>query len=189
MFKYKSWLIIGCWWLSSCASHGPDKLPPSGAPAEPPPPPPVVAAVLPPPPPPLPPPISPDIFDVLAYARKISTLPSASLEQECRLSERAYKESKSDKTRLQYALLLSLPGGCNDNAHALKLLQEPAAADAKGLNDLASWLKRWISETRELNERMLALEERHRAMLTKNEELQHKLDRLLEIERRLLERK
>lgn len=126
-----------------------------------------------------------DVESYLAYFRYASNLSNDDLKKEYNAVSQVYGKSRSDDSRMQLALLLSLPGASfRDDARAQSLLKEVIANKANDdspLKDFALLLSTQIVEHRKQ-------EEKTKTEQARAEELEQKLEALKSIERSIIER-
>ena len=121
----------------------------------------------------------------LTYFRYISSLSGEELKKEYAVINQAYAKTKNDNSRLQLALLLSLPNtGFRDDSRALGLLKEflaNKANDSSQLKDFALLLSAYIAEHKRQEEKLKTEQSRNeelKAEQSRNEELEQKLEGL-----------
>jgi len=147
-----------------------------------------------------------DVDAYLAYFRYASSISGEELKKEYAEINQAYAKTKNDNSRLQLALLLSLPNtGFRDDAKALGLLREFLASKANEssqLNDFALLLSAQIAEHKRQEEKLKTEQSRNEEMEQKlegmkdklkteqsrSEELEQKLEALKVIEKSIIER-
>lgn len=116
-----------------------------------------------------------DVDGYLAYFRYASSISGEELKKEYTVINQAYAKNKNDSSRLQLALLLSLPNtGFKDDAKALGLLKEflaNKANESSHLKDFALLLSAHIAEHKRQEEKLKTEQSR-------NEELEQKLEGL-----------
>ena len=142
----------------------------------------------------------------LAYFRYTSSLSGEELKKEYAVVNQAYAKTKNDNSRLQLALLLSLPNtGFRDDSRALSLLKEflaNKASDSSQLKDFALLLSAYIAEHKrqeekikteqtrgeELEQKFEGLKDNLKTEQSRSEELEQKLEALKGIEKSIIER-
>ena len=142
----------------------------------------------------------------LAYYRYVSGMSGEELKREYIATNQVYAKSKNDNSRLQLALLLSLPNASfRDDTRALALLKEfPAdkAGSSSQLKDFALLLSAYIAEHKRLDEKLKTeqsrneeqeqklegLKEKLKTEQSRSDELEQKLEALKGIERSIIER-
>lgn len=147
-----------------------------------------------------------DVDGYLAYFRYASSISGEELKKEFTVINQAYAKTKNDNSRLQLALLLSLPNtSFRDDAKALGLLREFLASKANEssqLRDFAWLLSTQIAEHKRQEEKLKTEQSRNEEMEQKlegmkdklqteqsrSEELEQKLEALKVIERSIIER-
>lgn len=158
-----------------------------------------------------PPPEIQEVIDLLSYFQRIVALPADELRKEYNAANTVFQRDKSEQQRLRLALLLSVPGASfRDDAKLLGLLESVAPKSGNGdanspQRQLAAILQKLNAErVRQIREEqkraeqlpredvkraeeLLALNRRLEGQLTdekrRSDELQKKLDALLNIER------
>lgn len=128
----------------------------------------------------------------LAYFRYASNLSNDDLKKEYAAASQVYGKSKSDGSRLQLALLLSmLAASFRDDARALGLLKEVIANKANDniqLKDFALLLSTHIAERKKQEDKIKSEQGRAEELEQKLGELEQKLEALKSIERSIIER-
>ena len=114
--------------------------------------------------------------NLLLYYQHVRKLGGTELNREHDVARQAYNRSRTDFSRVRFAMVLSLPNTAfNDDGRALELL-EPVAKNATGqLNGLAYLLSAQLQERKRLD--------------ANAQGLQQKLDALRSLERSMIERK
>lgn len=119
-----------------------------------------------------------DLDEVLRYFQRIKKLNNAELSREYEHVSQSFSHTKADLSRVQYALLLSLPNASfRDDAAALNLLKEWSKENKttpSGLRIFGGLLASLLEEIREKDKRA--------------EVLQKKLDALKSMEKNLMQR-
>ncbi|MGD9787624.1 MAG: hypothetical protein AB7U30_06690 [Sulfuricellaceae bacterium] len=119
-----------------------------------------------------------------AYAKK---LPAADLNREHEAIRQSFTRSHDDFARIQYALLLSLPGTrFHDEGRALKILEGWQKDDDTGLRRFGAFLAAQLAEQRRLDDSADALRARLKEEQRRADEAEAKLNALKSIERSLL---
>lgn len=133
-----------------------------------------------------------DADTYLAYFRYASNLSNDDLKKEYMTVSQVYGKSKSDGSRLQLALLLSMPSaGFRDDARALGLLKEVMtnkADDNAQLKDFALLLSTHLVERKKQEEKIKSEQGRAEELGQRLGELEQKLEALKGIERSIIER-
>jgi hypothetical protein len=147
-----------------------------------------------------------NIDGYLAYYRYTSNLSSEEQKKEYAMVNQAYAKNKNDSSRLQLALLLSLPNtSFKDDSRALSLLKEflaNKATDSSQQKDFALLLSTYIAEHKrqeeklkteqgrneELEQKLETLKEKLKTEQSHGEELEQKLEALKGIEKSIIER-
>lgn len=120
-------------------------------------------------------PTAADVENLVHYFGYIRTLAPADLAKEYEAARQAYNRSRSEDSRLRFAMLLSLPAApFADDSRALDVL-DPVLRKGNGrYYSLASMLSTTIQEQKRLNANVQGL--------------QQKLDALKSLERSIIER-
>lgn len=142
----------------------------------------------------------------LAYYRYASSLSSEELKKEYMANNQAYIKNRNDNSRLQLALLLSLPNASfRDDSRALALLKEflaNKANDSSQLKDFALLLSAYIAEHRrqeeklkteqsrneEQEQKLEGLKDKLKIEQSRSDDLEQKLEALKGIEKSIIER-
>ena len=142
----------------------------------------------------------------LAYYRYASSISGEELKKEYMTTNQAYIKTKSDASRLQLGLLLSLPNsGFRDDSRALTLLREflsNKANESSQLKDFALLLSSYIAEHKrqeeklkteqsrneEQEQRLEGLKDKLKMEQSRGDELEQKLEALKGIEKSISER-
>lgn len=147
-----------------------------------------------------------DVDGYLAYFRYASSISGEELKKEYTVINQAYAKTKNDNSRLQLALLLSLPNtSFRDDAKALSLLREFLASKANENSQLRdfAWLlstqivehkrqeeklKTEQSRNEEMEQKLEGMKDKLQTEQSRSEELEQKLEALKVIERSIIER-
>ena len=132
-----------------------------------------------------------DVASLLAYNQRLTRLPADEQRQEFAAAQQAFAREASELNRLRLALAWCLPNAAwRDDGRLLKLLEESGslkAEESSPLRHLALLLYQEVGERRQEDQRLENERRRHETQLREEkrhaEELQGKLDRLMEIER------
>ncbi|HXZ95636.1 MAG TPA: hypothetical protein VEG37_01105 [Burkholderiales bacterium] len=142
----------------------------------------------------------------LAYYHHVTNISGDELKKEYLAINQAYVQTKNNDSRLQLALLLSLPNtSFKDNSKALALIREFLAnktSDTSQVKDFALLLSTYVSENKRQEEKMKAeqsrneeqvqkldeLKDKLKAEQSRSEELEQKLEALKGIEKSIIER-
>ena len=142
-----------------------------------------------------------DVATLLAYNQRLSRLPADQQRQEYLAAQQAFAGEASEMNRLRLALALCLPNATwRDDARLAKLLEESSslnAAEGSAMRQLALLLYQEVGERRQEEQRLEASlrdeRRRHEAQQREDkrriDELQSKLDALMEIEREFSRRR
>lgn len=137
-------------------------------------------------------PLQSDTARALGFYDRIIRLKGAELGRELEAAKQSYEREKSDLNRVQLAMILSLPGSGFRDEHAAAQLLQPFVRDksleASPLRPLALLLNTQVSEVRKLDEALQQQGARTKEEQRRAEDLQQKLDALLEMEKKLIER-
>ncbi len=147
-----------------------------------------------------------DVAGYLAYFRYASSMSSEELKKAYTAVNQVYAKNKNDSSRLQVALLLSLPNtSFRDDAKALGMLKEflaNKANESSQLKDFALLLSAQIAEHKrqeeklkteqsrneELEQKLEGLNDKLKTEQSRSEELDQKLEALKVIEKSIIER-
>lgn len=128
----------------------------------------------------------------LRFYDRLLKLKGAELAQELDIARQAFEKDKSELNRVQLAMLLSLPGTSFRDDHTAYNLLQPFARD-KGfetsvLRPLAVLLYMELAELRRLDEALQQQTAKTRDEQRRAEALQQKLEAILEMEMKMIER-
>ena len=137
-------------------------------------------------------PIQSDTDRVARFYDRMLTLKAGELADELDVTRQSFEKDKSELNRLQLALLLSLPGASfrDDNA-AIALLHpftKDKGRDGSTLRPLAIWLHSELLELRRTDEALQQQSAKLKEEQRRGEALQQKLDAILEMEMKMIER-
>jgi len=137
-------------------------------------------------------PMPSDLDRIAKFYDRLIPMKSGELARELDSSREAFEKDKSDFNRLQLALLLSLPGTTfrDDNA-ALALLNafvKDKSPEGSTLRPLAILLHSELLELRRIDEALLQQAAKLKDEQRRSEALQQKLDAILEMEMKMIER-
>jgi hypothetical protein len=128
----------------------------------------------------------------LRFYDRIIRLKGAELAQELETTRRSFEGEKTELARVQLAMILSLPGAAFRDEHAADLLLMPYVKDRSlepsPLRPLALLLHAQLAENRKADEALQQQAARTKEEQRKAEALQQKLEALLEMEMKMLER-
>jgi len=131
-----------------------------------------------------------EVDGVLKYYHRVLSLKGPELNREYERARQEFEREPSDTNRLQLAVLLSMPGaGFRDDSAAIGLLQplkERTAED--GLKPLALLMQTYILELRRTEDALQAQSSKLRDEQRRAEALQQKLEALLQMEMKMIER-
>ena len=170
-----------------CVQPAPKPPPPAPPRVEPPPPSPAQAA---PPPPPVP--RVSDTERLLYYYEYLQTLRPDQLAREQERTQRFFGQHRSDFATLQLVLLRCLPGSSvKDRAQAQEMLSsylKETRDRASELRPFALMLNNLLSEQLRQESELQVQIQKVKDEARRNDQLQEKLDALVETERKMLER-
>ncbi len=145
----------------------------------------------------VPPPLAPepavsDVDRLLAFHQRILALKGPELGKEFDKARVAFDRDGSDVNRMQLALMLSIPGAAfRDDAVAIGLLQpilrDRVPSESK-LRPFAQLLQVYLLEFRRIDDALQAHSGKLREEQRRAEALQQKLEALLEMEMKMIER-
>lgn len=128
----------------------------------------------------------------LRFYARIINLKGAELAQELGSARRDFETEKSGLNRIRLAMLLSLPDATFREDHAASHLLQPLLRDRQledsPLRPLALLLNGHLAETRKLEEALQQQTTKTKEEQRKSEALQQKLEAILEMEMKMLER-
>jgi hypothetical protein len=138
------------------------------------------------------PPVPSDADRLARFYERLLPMKGGELARELDASREAFEKDKSDLNRLQLALLLSLPGTSfrDDNA-ALALLSafvKDKSQEASTVRPLGLWLHAELLEVRRSDEALQQQSAKLKEEQRRSEALQQKLDAILEMEMKMIER-
>lgn len=137
-------------------------------------------------------PLQSDNDRALRFYDHIIHLKGADLGRELATAKREFEKEKSGLNRIQLAMLLSLPGAQFRDDHAAAGLLQPFFKDknleGSTLRPLALILNGQLIETRKLEDAIVLQAAKTKEEQRKSEVLQQKLEALLEMEMKMLER-
>lgn len=133
-----------------------------------------------------------DVDRLLQFHQRALALRGAELAREYDRTRLEFEKDASDLNRMQLALMLSIPGAAfRDDAAAVGLLQ-PILRDrsepGSPLRPLASLLQSYVLELRRVDDALQGQAGRLREEQRRAEALQQKLEALLEMEMKMIER-
>ncbi|HYH43188.1 MAG TPA: hypothetical protein VD867_14535 [Burkholderiales bacterium] len=118
-----------------------------------------------------------------ARMRKLVPLELAREQEAARLS---FNQSRSDSTRVRFAMALALPGAPgSDDARALDLLEPLVKTPGATLHSLAFLLSSYVQEQRRLAAQVAGLQQHLQGLQQNVQGLQQKLDAIKSLERSL----
>ncbi|HEX7952161.1 MAG TPA: hypothetical protein VF523_03710 [Burkholderiales bacterium] len=137
-------------------------------------------------------PMQSDPDRIAKFYDRLLTMKASELSVELETAREAFSKDRSDLNRLQLALLLSLPGtSFRDDNGALALLGTFAKDRNHGnstLRPLAMWLYSGLLELRRSDEALQQQAAKLKDEQRRSEALQQKLDAILEMEMKMIER-
>jgi hypothetical protein len=133
-----------------------------------------------------------DVDRLLEFHQRALALKGPDLAREYERTRRQFEKDASDLHRMQLALMLAIPGAAfRDDAAAIGLLQ-PIVRDRRqpdsGLRPLAQLLQSYVLELRRVEDTLQTQTSRLRDEQRRAEALQQKLEALLEMEMKMIER-
>jgi hypothetical protein len=133
-----------------------------------------------------------DADRLLKYYHRVLSLKGGELAREYERARQAFEREGSDVNRIQLAMLLSLPSaGFRDDSAAIGLLQ-PVLKEQRGeessLRPLALLMQSYILEVRRAEDALQTQTSKLRDEQRRGEALQQKLEALLEMEMKMIER-
>ncbi len=129
------------------------------------------------------------VEEALRYHVYIKKLPNAELVKEYEGVRQAFERRHDDFSRIQYALLLSLPKApFSDDNRALKLLEGWQRDDSSGLRRFGAFLSAQLAEEKRLEESIDALRAKLKDEQRRADDAEAKLNALKSIERSMQQR-
>jgi hypothetical protein len=129
---------------------------------------------------------------ITRFYDRLLAMKGIELARELEISRDAFEKDKSELNRLQLALLLSLPGtNFRDDNAALALLSvfvKDKSQEGSSLRPLAIWLNSELLELRRSDEALQQHAARLKEEQRRADALQQKLDAILEMEMKMIER-
>lgn len=127
------------------------------------------------------------VEEALRYYTYAKKLPATDLNREYEAIRQTFNRNHDDFTRIQYALLLSIPGTrFHDDGRALKVLEGWQKDDDTGLRRFGAFLAAQLAEQRRLDDSADFLRARLKEEQRRADEAEAKLNALKSIERSLL---
>ena len=136
-------------------------------------------------------PMQSDVDRIVRYYDRLLSIKGAELASELDIARESFEKDKSELNRLELALLLSLPGtGFRDDNAALALLNYFIKEKNRegSLRPLAIWLHSELSELRRTDEALQQQTGKLKDEQRRTEALQQKLDAILDMEMKIIER-
>jgi hypothetical protein len=128
----------------------------------------------------------------LRFYDRIIRLKGSELARELETTRQGYEREKTELGRVELAMILSLPGAPFRDDHAAAQLLQPYARDRSleqsPLRPLAMLLSMQLAENRKQEEALQQQVARTKDEQKKADDLQQKLDALLDMEKKLIER-
>lgn len=133
-----------------------------------------------------------DVERMLEYYDRVARLKGNELAKEYELARDQFEKQQTESNRMQLAMLLSLPqAGFHDDTSALGLVQawtqDRSLAESR-MRPLALLLQTHLTESLRLSEALHAQSGKLKDEQRKAEALQQKLEALLEMEMKMIER-
>lgn len=133
-----------------------------------------------------------DTERALRFYDRIIQLKGSELAQELATAKQEFEKEKSGLNRIQLVMLLSVPGSAFRDDHAAANLLQPFLKDknaqASPLRPLAVLLNSQLSESHKQDEALQQQTAKTKEEQRKSDALQQKLEALLEMEMKMLER-
>jgi hypothetical protein len=137
-----------------------------------------------------------DVDALLAEFERLRRLPASELAREQEASRHAFNQSRSDASRIRFAMAMTVPGSApGEETRALELLDPIVKNTAAPLHGLAFLLSAYIHEQRRivamaqgLQQNVQGLQQSNQTLQQNVHALQQKLDALRTLERSLSER-
>ncbi len=137
-------------------------------------------------------PMQSDPDRIARFYDRLLTMKGVELAGELEAARASFEKDKSELNRLQLALLLSLPGtGFRDDNAALALLNpfmKDKPRDGSTLRPLAIWLRSELLELRRADEVFQQQASKLKEEQRRTEALQQKLEAILDMEMKMIER-
>jgi hypothetical protein len=137
-------------------------------------------------------PLHSDTDRALGFYDRIIRLKGPELAQEYEMARQAFDKNRTELNRVELSMILSLPGtGFRDEQAAMGLLQpflKDKALEESPLRPLALLMYSHMAELRRADEALQQQGARAKEEQKRAETLQQKLDALLEMEKKLIER-
>ena len=137
-------------------------------------------------------PMQSDPERIVRYYNRLLAIKGAELASELDIARESFEKDKSELNRLQLALLLSFPGtGFRDDNAALALLNsfiKEKNRESSTLRPLAIWLHSELLELRRTDEALQQQTAKLKEEQRRTEALQQKLDAILDMEMKMIER-
>ena len=133
-----------------------------------------------------------DAERVARYYERLLSMKNSDLAAELEHAQREFEKEKSELNRVQLALLLSLPNATlRDNNAAIALLApfvRDKTREGSSLRPLAQWLHAQLVELRRAEESLQQQNTKLKDEQRRADALQQKLDALLNMEKKMIER-
>lgn len=133
-----------------------------------------------------------DIERALKYYERVIKLKGPELSGELEAARRKFEQEKSDLNRVELAMVLALPGAPFRDEHAALALLQPLARGQESaespLRPLALFLLAWFTDLRRADESLQQQTIRSKEEQRRADALQQKLDAILEMEMKMIER-
>lgn len=129
---------------------------------------------------------------LLDYYRRVTQLKPPDISREYENVKKAFEKQPGDSRRIQLSMLLSLPGTTfRDDTAALALLQSwtrDKRNDDSALRPLAAMMQSYLQDLRRTDDALQTQNSKLRDEQRRAEALQQKLEALLEMEMKMIER-
>lgn len=133
-----------------------------------------------------------DADRIMKFYARLAPMKATELSRELEDTRQAFEADRSDLNRMQLAVLLSQPGtSFRDDATAIALLNvlvKDKAREDSDLRPLAIWLHAHLLESRRNDEALQQQSVKLKEEQRKSEALQQKLDAILDMEMKMIER-
>ena len=129
-----------------------------------------------------------ELDGLLSDFERLRRLTPAELAREQESARQAFNQTRSDASRVRFAMALAVPGATGAESGALELLDPLVKNPAVPLHGLAFLLAAYIQEQRRLTSQLQGLQQNVQGLQQNVHALQQKLDALRTLERSLTER-
>lgn len=129
-----------------------------------------------------------ELDGLLSDFERLRRLAPTELAREQESARQAFNQTRSDASRVRFAMALAVPGATGAESGALELLDPLVKNPAVPLHGLAFLLAAYIQEQRRLTSQLQGLQQNVQGLQQNVHALQQKLDALRTLERSLTER-